>query len=65
MKNQKTMIVGTLANREKKGNPNYFIDNNLHPVWYLVDDNGKYVRDANGKKIAQYHIPEELACLSM
>ena len=49
----------------KRGDPNYFIDNNLHPVWYLVDDNGKYVRDANGKKIAQYHIPEELACLSM
>ena len=49
----------------KRNDPEYFIRNNLHPVWYLVDDEGNYVLDENGKKCVQYHIPKELACLTM
>lgn len=49
----------------KRKDPDYYINNNLHPVWYLVDDDNNYVLDENGKKVVQYHIPEELACLSM
>ena len=45
--------------------PEYFLQNNLHPVWYLIDDNGDYVLDTNGDKVPQYHIPQELSCLSM
>ena len=49
----------------KRKDPNYHINNNLHPVWYLVDDDGNYVLDEHGNKVAQYHIPEELNCLTM
>ena len=49
----------------KRKDPDYYINNNLHPVWYLVDDENNYVLDENGKRVVQYHIPEELACLSM
>ena len=49
----------------RRKDPTYYTDNNLHLVWYLVDDEGNYVLDENGKKAAQYNIPEELSCLSM
>ena len=42
---------------QKWDDPNYYIKNNLHPIWYLVDDDGNYVRDENGDKYVQYHIP--------
>lgn len=45
--------------------PNFFLDNNLHPVWYAIDNDGNYDCDENGNKIPQFHIPEELACLTM
>lgn len=50
---------------KKRGDPNYHLDNNLHPIWYLVDDDGNHVVDENGSKVPQYHIPHELACLTM
>ena len=49
----------------KRKDLNFYTDNNLHPVWYLVDDIGNYVLDENGNKATQYNIPEELSCLSM
>ena len=49
----------------RRKDPTYYTDNNLHPVWYLIDDGGNYVLDENGNKAAQYNIPEELSCLSM
>ena len=49
----------------RRKDPTYYTDNNLHPVWYLVDDEGNYVLDDNGNKAAQYNIPETLSCLSM
>ena len=45
--------------------PDFFLRNNLHPVWYLVNDDREYVLDTKGAKIPQYHIPEELSTLSM
>ena len=45
--------------------PDFFLRNNLHPVWYLVNDEREYVLDTKGAKIPQYHIPEELSTLSM
>ena len=49
----------------RRRDPNFFIDNNLHPVWYLVDDDGNYVKDSQGHKIPQFDVPEELKRLSM
>ena len=48
-----------------RNDPDFFIRNNLHPVWHLMDDNRNPLLDEDGKKIPQYHIPEELSCLSM
>ena len=45
--------------------PNFFVKNNLHPVWYHVDDEGNRLLDLEGNEIPQYHIPEELSSLSM
>ena len=53
----------SVCTREK--DPTFFLDNNLHPVWYLVDAAGEFVTDDNGNKMVQYHIPHELACLTM
>ena len=58
-------LVYTCKACDKRNDPDYYINNNLHPVWYLVDDDNNYVLDENGKKVVQYHVPEELACLSM
>ena len=58
-------LIHRCSSCEKRKDDNYYIDNNLHPVWYLINDDGNYVRDDNGNKIPQYHIPEELSCLTM
>ena len=50
---------------QKRCDPEYYTNNNLHPMWYLVDDDSNYVVDENGDREIQYHIPEELACLTM
>ena len=49
----------------KRKDPNYYLRQNLHPIWFLVDDEGNYVLDDKGNKVVQYHIPEVLRCLSM
>lgn len=48
-----------------RNDPEYFLRNNMHPVWYLKNNDGTDMRDENGKKVPQYHIPQELECLSM
>ncbi len=50
---------------KKRNDPNYFVNNNLHPVWYLRNEEGNLLLDENGGKIIQYHIPQELKCLTM
>ena len=47
---------------KKRKDPDYCIKNNLHPVWYLVDDKNNYVLDENGKRVVQYHIPVIRRC---
>ena len=48
-----------------KNDPTCFIRNNIHPVWYLVDDDGNHIKDSNRNKVLQFHIPEELNLLSI
>ena len=50
---------------KKRGDPDFFIRNNLHPVWYNVDNDGNHVTDSSGNKVPQYHIPDELSSLTM
>lgn len=45
--------------------PNYFLTNNLHPVWYEVSDDGEIIRDKDGNKVPHFEIPVELKRLSM
>jgi hypothetical protein len=49
----------------RRRDPNFFLDNNLHPVWYLVDEEGNYIKDSKGCKIPQYNVPKELSELSI
>jgi hypothetical protein len=53
------------AKCKKRNDPQYFLKNNLHPVWYLMGDDNRPVLDSSGNKIPQYNIPEELSCLTM
>ena len=51
-------LMDTCRACNKRKDPDYYINNNLHPVWYLVDDDNNYILDGNGKKVVQYHVPE-------
>ena len=55
-------VCSTCATRN---DPNYHLDNNLQPVWHHGDDASDYVRDDHENSVPQYHIPEELSCLTM
>ena len=50
---------------KRRNDPDYFLRRNMHPVWYMLDDDGNQVKDANGKRIPRYDIPSELSCLSI
>ena len=60
--NDPKYVCGSCKDRK---DDRYYVDNNLHPVWYLIDDDGNYVLDEQGNRATQYHIPEELSCLTM
>ena len=49
----------------RRKDPNFFIDNNLHPIWYLRDNEDNFVLGENNAKIPQYHIPPELSSLTV
>jgi hypothetical protein len=34
-----------------RNDPNHFIKNNMHPLWYEIEDDGFFRMDSNGKKI--------------
>ena len=55
----------TCASCTRRDDPSFFIDNNLHPIWYLCDDEGNQLLDNHNAKIPQYHIPPELSCLTI
>ncbi len=48
-----------------RNDPNHFIKNNMHPLWYEIEDDGSFRMDSNGKKIPQFDRPHELLRLSM
>ena len=48
-----------------RNDPNHFIKNNMHPLWYEIEDDGSFQMDSNGKKIPQFDRPHELLRLSM
>ncbi len=48
-----------------RNDPNYFIKNNMHPLWYEIEDDGSFQMDSNGKKIPRFDRPHELLRLSM
>lgn len=49
----------------KDKEPNYYIENNLHPVWYEHDKDGNIILDNKGKPIVHYDIPKELSDLTV
>ena len=49
-----------------KGKDNdYYLRNNLHPVWFEVNEDGSYKLDEAGKKIPHFEIPHELKRLTV
>lgn len=49
---------------KERNDPNYYLHNNLHPVWYAKDDDGNDVVDRKGNRIPQFSIPRELSDLT-
>jgi hypothetical protein len=47
-----------------RNDPNYFLNNNLHPIWYAKDSDGNDVLDRKGNRIPQFSIPRELKDLT-
>jgi hypothetical protein len=48
-----------------RNDPNHFIKNKMHPIWYEIEDDGSFQTDSIGKKIPQFERPHELLRLSM
>jgi hypothetical protein len=34
-----------------RNDPNHFIKNNMHPLWYEIEEDRSFQMDSNGKKI--------------
>jgi len=49
----------------KRKDPDYFLKNNLHPVWFEVNEDGSNKLDSSGKKIPNFSIPHELKRLTV
>ena len=45
--------------------PNFFLEKNLHPVWYEREEDGSMKLDTEGKKIVRYDIPPKLQDLTI
>ncbi len=41
------------------------LKNNMHPLWYEIEDDGSFRMDSNGKKIPWFDRPHKLLRLSM
>jgi hypothetical protein len=49
-----------------KGKDNYYnLNNNLHPVWFEVNEDGSYKLDEAGEKNPHFEIPQELKILTV
>ena len=49
----------------KLKNMNYYLEHNLHPIWYECDEHGNRIKGDDGKHIIRYDIPTELSSLTM
>ena len=49
----------------KRKDPDYYMKNNLHPVWFEVNEDGPNKLDSSGKKIPNFDIPQELKRLTI
>ncbi len=56
--------IYTCKKCRNRKDPMYFLRNNLHPVWYEMDIDGKYAKDLDGKRIPHFYRPIELMRLS-
>jgi hypothetical protein len=50
--------------RKRKDN-DYYLNNNLHPVWFEVNEDGSHKLDEAGEKIPHFEIPQELQKLTV
>jgi hypothetical protein len=49
----------------KRKDNDYYLNNNLHPVWFGVNKDGSHKLDEGGKKIPHFEIPLELKRLTV
>jgi hypothetical protein len=56
--------IYTCKKCRNRKDPRYFLRNNLHPVWYEMDIDGKYAKDLDGNRIPHFDRPIELMRLS-
>jgi hypothetical protein len=56
--------IYTCKKCQNRKDPRYFLRNNLHPVWYEMDIDGKYAKDLDGNRIPHFDRPIELMRLS-
>lgn len=49
----------------KRKDNDYYLKNNLHPVWFEVNEDGSYKLDETGKKIPHFEVPDELKRLTV
>jgi hypothetical protein len=55
----------TCKNFKDRNDLNHFIKNNMHPLWYKIEEDGSFRMDSNGKKIPRFDRPHKLLRLSM
>jgi hypothetical protein len=49
----------------KRKDNDYYLNNNLHPVWFEVNEDGSHKLDEAGKKNPHFEIPQELKRLTV
>jgi hypothetical protein len=49
----------------KRKDNDYYLNNNLHPVWFKVNKDGSHKLDEAGKKNPHFEIPQELKRLTV
>jgi hypothetical protein len=62
---EKDKDVCATCKKMKHKETRYFLDNNLHPIWYERDPDGFIKKGEDGKEIVRYDIPPELQHLTM
>ena len=53
------------CSKKNHSKSDYFLQNNLHPVWYERDSEGCIKMGDDGKPVVRYDVPSELADLTM